>query len=143
MSVDSDNDTYAVGDSSIGEPTAIFLRFDLDSAFSGKTVTQVTLTLTVTNVANAGSSSSGEVWRVSCFTRQDLFTSIPAKMGTTPLAPAQGPVVLSQDVSWLLPVSTVTAAQPVCFGIFPKAADGADYYNKTGAKPPRLSIDFQ
>jgi hypothetical protein len=142
MSVDQANSDYAV-DGGADEPTVAYLRFELDNTFAGATVTSVTLTLTTTSNVDSQSNSSGEVWAVPCFTRTDLFNAAPGKSGSSALAGSQGAVVPSQTVNWSLPVGSVSAGQPACFGVFPTSSNGVDYYNNDGTTPPSLTIDYQ
>jgi hypothetical protein len=127
-----------------GSPaTAAFLSFVLDNAFAGKQVTSVTLQMTVANETSANGNMSGEVWAVEPFTRPDLFTKVPAKQGSAPLAADQGAVVPLQVVSWPLPSDSVTANQSVYLGVFPLSTDGVDDYGKVSPAPPKLIVQYQ
>jgi hypothetical protein len=124
-------------------PHHAYLRFDLDGAFAGRTVTAVRLQLHTTDDQNAGSPSSGEVWSVATFVRADLFTGAPAKQGSAPIAADIGTVARMAPVEFSLPVTSVTANGAACFGIFPLSTEGVDYYNDSGAQPPQLVVDYQ
>jgi len=120
-----------------------FARFDLDNQIAGRIVTSVKLRMTATSDAKAPSPDSGVVWKVQAFTRTSLATAEPAKVGNQPLAGSQGAVIKLQVVEWPLPTTTVTANQPVYLGLVSANADGVNYWNQSGANPPKLIIDLQ
>jgi hypothetical protein len=124
--------------------TAGFLRFELDGAIAGKTVSAVTLRMTVGNQTNSNSTQSGTISAVSCFTLADLSVAAPAKQGGT-ISPNQGAVNNQEVVNFPLPAGSVTANQPVCLGIYSVngVSDGVDYGNTKGTTPPQLIIDYQ
>jgi hypothetical protein len=142
MVVDEQNSAM-IGQSGAGggPPTAVFLRFELSGELAQKTITSVTLDMTITDYTNAGSSSSGQVYSVEDFTRPELFLQAPAQTSGV-VGPNQGTVATLETVSWGLPVSVVDDAI-VCLGVYPTNIDGAYYYNAAGATPPKLSIDYQ
>lgn len=140
MSVDSANSGLP-SDAAGGPPTAAFLRFNLNNAFAGKTVTAVALEVTVMSDVDSASVSSGEVWSVSTFTRPTLFNSVPSK--GVKLAGNIGPLAVNTTYQWSLPTSSVAPGAAACFGIFPISTDGVDYQNTKGAKPPRLIVTYQ
>ncbi len=142
MSVDANNASFTQD----GGPliaTIAFVSFNLDNAFAGKTVTTVQLVLTVDTSSGSESSSSGEVWEVSSFTRPDLFNAVPSKVGGSPLAGNQGAVALGQEVKFTLPVTAAKAGQFVYFGVFPTNSNGIDYLNLKGVPPPKLEVTYQ
>lgn len=141
MSVDNVNDALATSDAAPGPPSAAFLRFNLDGAFAGKTVTKVEVEAKALTGTSAASDSSGQVWSVSTFTRPDLFTAVPTK-GTL-LAGSVGAVASGATVKWTLPTTSVTAGNPACFGIYPVSTNGVDYQNAKGTSPPRLIVSYQ
>jgi hypothetical protein len=122
--------------------TAGYVRFNLDGAIAGKTISAVTLRLTVGNQTNSDSTQSAEINAVTCFTLADLSSTAPAKQGGV-LSPNQGAVANNEVVNFPLPVGTVTANQPVCLGIYSLGTDGVDYVNTKGTTPPQLIIDYQ
>lgn len=124
-------------------PAYSFLRFDVDDTLAGRTVTSVTLRLTVTSQMGADSSQSGDIWEVETFTRQDLFGTVPAQVGAAPLSPSQGAVVQDQLVESTLPNGSVAANAPITLGVFQAVTDGVDYWNLNGAVPPELVIDYE
>jgi hypothetical protein len=126
-----------------GLPVYSFLRFDLDDTLTGKTVTAVTLRLTVPDTGSGDSPESGEVWEVEPFSRQDLFTAAPLQVGGAPLAMSQGAVALLDEVTWALPGDSVAPNSAVTLGLYPLVNDGADYWNLNGTLPPQLVIDYQ
>ncbi len=126
-----------------GFPNASFLRFDLDDALAGATITGVTLRLVVTTDANAFGDEAGEIWEVAPFARPDLFTAVPAKVGNTSLAPSVGAVALGDTVDWTLPPTVVVAGGSVYLGIFPISENGVSYWNLNGTTPPALIVDYQ
>jgi hypothetical protein len=143
VSVDGQNNGFPFPDGGTAPPSAAFMSFALDNAFAGKQVLTVTLEMTVTNGVGANSTQSGEVWKVAAFTRPDLFTTAPAKQGSAPLAASLGAVTQLQVVKWSLPTSAVQASQTLYLGVFPKNADGADYYSKVSPVPPKLVVTYQ
>ncbi len=138
--VDLVNDELASSDAALGPPTAGFLRFDLDNAFAGKTVTKIELVVRV-GASPASSDHSGEVWTVSTFTRPDLFKAVPAKVAK--VATDLGAVAANATVKWTLPNNTVSANTAACFGVFTSSTNGADYQNTKGSIPPRLLVTYQ
>ena len=138
--VDLLNDELASPDAALGPPTAGFLRFDLDNAFAGKTVTKIELVVRV-GASPSSSDHSGEVWTVSTFTRPDLFKAVPAKLAK--VANDLGAVAANATVKWTLPNNTLSANSAACFGVFTSSTNGADYQNTTGSNPPRLLVTYQ
>ncbi len=139
MSVDGADDQLAP-DGGAAPEVASFMRFNLDGAIAGKTVTKVELELTATPTAGSDGPQAGEIWRVSSFTRPALFSSAPSKQGGAALAASQGPVAASQVVTWTLPNSAVQANASLYLGVFATSLNGVRYYNTKGASPPKLSI---
>jgi hypothetical protein len=136
------NDQLAVdfSDSVTTHPWDGFVRFDLDGAFAGGPVTNVTLQLTVTNASGA-EGHTGVVWQVAPFTKPDLYTAEPAKIGANPLAGTQGTAALLAVVEWPLAASLALPSGSVYLGLTSSASDGVAYWNLEGANPPRLVID--
>lgn len=124
--------------SQVSLPGHAFVRFDLDGQLAGLTVIEVRLRMTVGDVADADSSSTGELFEVAPFTRMDLFTAAPATMGM--LGGDQGAVTLNDVVDWLLPTTIVAADGSVFVGLLPVVSNGVDYFNANGAQPPKLII---
>jgi hypothetical protein len=124
-----------------GPPTAVFVRFDLGK-LAAKTIVSATYEMTITDYTNSGSSSSGEVFEVSTFTRPDLFSVAPTKVGGV-IGANQGTVAALETVSWQLPLATPAGKETLCLGVFPTNIDGAYYYNVAGTTPPRLRIDYE
>jgi hypothetical protein len=140
------NDDVFTVDASDGPMSNVihgYLRFNLDNQLAGRTVTNVTLRLTVGTNMNAQAPMSGEIWQVAPFTRPDLFLMIPAAM--TMLASDQGAVVLGQVVDSVLPTSLVAANGAVYLGVVPLASrtDGVDYWNLQGVDPPKLIVTVE
>lgn len=140
MSVDTVDDSLANGGSA--PQAGAFLVFDVDGAIAGKTVTKVELTLTVASTAGSEGPQSGEVWRVAAFTRSDLFSAVPAKQGGAAVAASQGPIAVSQVVTWTLPNGTVQANTPLYLGVFPVNNNGIRYLNQKTVTPPRLVVTW-
>jgi hypothetical protein len=139
MSVDLVDDELAP-DGGAPPASAAFLRFNLDGAIAGKTVTKVELELTAASTSGADSPQAGEIWRVASFTRTALFTAAPNKQGGAPIASSFGPVATGQVVTWTLPNGSVQANTPVYLGIFAASNNGVRYVNGKGTKPPKLTI---
>jgi hypothetical protein len=143
MVVDLQNSAMIGGSGSGGgPPTAVFVRFDLGPYLAAKTIVSAEYQMTITDYTNSGSSSSGEVFEVSAFTRPDLFVSAPAKVSGV-LGPNQGTVATLETVSWQLPPVNASGKEAVCLGVYPTNIDGAYYYNGLGTTPPRLHIDYE
>lgn len=137
MSVDLTNDNFA------NAPTAVFLRFNLDGALAGKTVTSVSLSLTVGSNPGNESDSTGDVWRVASFTRAALFSAVPSKVGSSPLAGDLGAAAQGGTITFTLPSNLPQASTPVYLGVFAASTNGTDYQNAKGGSPPTLKIDYQ
>jgi hypothetical protein len=125
-----------------GPPTAVFVRFDLGPYLAAKTIVSAQYEMTITDYTNSGSTSSGEVFEVSTFTRPDLFTAAPTKQGGV-IGQNKGTVATLETVSWQLPLTTPAGKEALCLGVFPTNIDGAYYYNTLGTTPPRLRIDYE
>jgi hypothetical protein len=136
------NQLHVDGDASM-HPWDTFLRFDLDDAFAGRTVTGVRLQLTATDVAAAMSDNSGVVYKSVEFTSADLSTAEPMKAEMGALAPSQGEVVPLQTVEWALPASLASPNGSVYLELETPSADGVDYWDQTGTTPPQLFIDVR
>jgi hypothetical protein len=130
-------------DTASAHPYHAFVSFELDEAFAGRTVQQVTLRLVVASYAKSAGDQSGEIWEVEPFDELDLDDHAPEKVGTAPLAQSGGPVTQGQVVEWALPVDLVAPEKDIYLGIFPVSDDGVDYWNDDGAVPPELVITYQ
>lgn len=126
-----------------GNPAYSFVRFDVDGTIAGRTVTSVLLRLTVSDLADANSAQSGDIWEVETFNRQGLFNAVPAQIGAAPWVPSIGAVVQNQLVEVSLPNDSVAANEPTTLGIFTAISDGVFYFNLNGAVPPELVIDYE
>jgi hypothetical protein len=136
-------DTVIVDGDDTMHPWDTFLRFDLDTAFAGRTVVGVRLQLTATDATIAMSNNSGLVYESVPFTNTDLTVAEPAKAQAMALAPSQGAVTQLQTVEWPLPASLVTAGGSVYLELESPSTDGVDYWNRAGATPPQLFVDVQ
>lgn len=136
MAVDAD-------DTASGNGWESFVRFDLDATIAGRTVTSVKLQLSATSDGSASSGSTGAVWRVATFTRTSLAVTVPATIGSQPLAGSQGAVDPDDVVVWTLPTGLPAANSSVFLKIKTADTDGVLYHNQTSAKRPRLIIDLQ
>jgi hypothetical protein len=127
-------------DSATNAPWVAYVRFDLDAAFAGRTITRVVLRATTTDAPNAEGPQSGEVFAVEPFAAADLEGTAPAKISDR-LAPSTGPVDALTTVEWPLPSALVSAGGSVYLGLFPIDENGVNYGNTSSATPPRLVID--
>jgi hypothetical protein len=114
-----------------------FIRFDLGVVPSG--IASLELQLVVGEASDASSVSTGELWRVTPFVRDDLFTQAPANAGGTPLGTDLGTVVQGQTISWTLPPQAIQRGS-LFLALRPVSDDGVDYDNLTGAVPPRVIV---
>jgi hypothetical protein len=136
------NQLHVDGDD-VMHPWDTFLRFDLDAAFAGRTVTGVRLQLTTSDAAAAMSDNSGIVYKSVEFTSADLATAEPMKAQSAALAPSQGAVAPMQTVEWPLPATLASPNGSVYLELENPSADGVDYWDQTGSVPPQLFIDVQ
>jgi hypothetical protein len=136
------NQLHVDGDDAM-HPWDTFLRFDLDAAFEGRTVTSVRLQLTTTDVAASASDNSGIVYKSVEFTSADLSTAEPMKAQTTALAPSQGVVMPLQTVEWALPASLASPGGSVYLELENPSTDGVDYWDTAGTTPPQLLVDVR
>lgn len=136
MTVDLLDDTKQI-------PFYIYLSFDLDAQIAGKVCTAAAVTLTVADQGNAKADQSGELWQVSAFDANSLGLGLPTKLKK--LGADQGPVALSQPVSWPIPTGLVSANGTVYLGVFPTTSDGVEYWNssKQAKTPPVLAVTCQ
>jgi hypothetical protein len=81
---------------------------------------------------------SGAVYRVSPFTRMDLFDSVPTTM--TELAPDGGAVLAGATIEWTLPTSSVTPNGSLFVGVITTSTNGVDYDNLNGTVAPKLVV---
>jgi hypothetical protein len=136
------NQLHVDGDATM-HPWDAFLRFDLDDAFAGRTVTGVRLQLTASDSAAAMSDNSGVVYKSVEFTNADLSTAEPLKAQTAALAPSQGAVAPLQTVEWPLPAALVSANGSIYLELENPSTDGVDYWDNAGATPPQLIVDVR
>jgi hypothetical protein len=114
-----------------------YLRFDLASI--PPDAVSLELQLVVGDASDAPSMSSGEVWQVEKFVRDDLFQQPPASVGMA-LAGDQGTVMPAATVSWTLPPSAVDAAGSLFIELRTLIDDGVQYHKLDGPVPPRLIV---
>jgi hypothetical protein len=126
-----------------GNPSNSYIRFDLDGILDGHTVSSVTLRVTVTDLSDADSTESGEIWEVLPFTAVSLDNMVPARISGSPVADSQGPVTFGQQVDFDLPTSMVAACGSVYLVVYPVQVNGAKYWNTNGDVPPELIVDYQ
>lgn len=117
------------------------MRFEIDAAVAGRTLTGIQLRLHTDGGASSNGPSAGELWQVTPFTRASLFSATPAKVGTAPLATG-GSIGASEEIRFSVPRRLVTACAPVFLGIFPTTSDGIGYYDERGAIPPALLVSY-
>lgn len=129
-------------DTAAAHPWVAYVRFAIDDQIAGRTITAITLRVTATDDAAADSNSTGEVFAVAPFSLADLTGTAPAKTSAR-LAPSQGAVAKLDVIDFPLPLDAATAEQPAHFGIFPASAQGVNYWNSSGPKPPVLIIDTE
>jgi hypothetical protein len=130
-------------DSATGNPWVGFFSFAIDDKVAGKTVTAVTLQLRTTSNSKAPANKSGAVWQVQPFTLTSLSMTVPTHIGATPLGADKGAVSTNLTLTWMMPVSLVTANNGVFFGIETTSSDGTNYWNSSGTTPPKLTVDVQ
>ena len=129
-------------DATTMQPWDVFIRFDLDSAFGMATVQKLTLELTVTDDNLAPSGNSGVVWQVAPFTKMDLYTKEPAKIGMMPISGSQGAITKLEVVHFPLPAMLAAPNGSVYLGMTTPSQDGANYWNLAGPNPPRLLVEI-
>jgi hypothetical protein len=118
---------------------AALLAFELDDSFIAANVVAVKLQL-ATGGLGSESESSGEVWEVAPFTRNDLFGTLPAKQGAAPIADPLIGVAACTVVEWTLPLA-VEPSTTVYLGVFPRSSNGVDYFGIGGDFAPRLIVE--
>lgn len=126
-----------------GHPWDAFLRFHIDTAITGRTITAVHLQMTASTNMYSDSPSSGSVYEVVPFSSTDLTTAEPAKADPAAVAGPQGAVALGQTVLWPLPNQLAAAGSNVYLELETANTDAVIYDNKNGAVPPTLIIDTQ
>jgi len=121
----------------------VFLRFDLDGAFSVNEVSSVTLRMTGSPVGE--SDNTGDIYRVTPFDRTDLFSTgtLPANVSAAPLAGSQGALAANEVIDWALPTNLAQPGQSVFLRANPLSGDGARYMNTGGANAPLLIVNCQ
>lgn len=129
-------------DTGTTDPWNAYIRFEVDAAIAGRTVTSVVLRLTATDDPKAPGANAGDVSLVSPFDAASLAVSTPVASGT-PVALSPGPVDIGSQLDWQLPTDAVAASSPVYLGIASQSTDGVNYWNLAGSDPPRLIIDAQ
>ncbi|MBV8760091.1 MAG: hypothetical protein JO257_22560 [Deltaproteobacteria bacterium] len=126
-----------------GHPWDTFLRFHIDTAIAGRTVTAVHLQLTASMNPNSNSDSSGSVYESVAFSSTDLTVAEPAKANPAAIAPSQGSVQLGATVVWPLPKRLGVAGTNVYLEVETASIDAVIYDNRSGLAPPMLIIDTQ
>lgn len=121
-----------------GVATHGFLRFDVGVLSEG--VSALQLVLTVGDASDAGSVSSGEVWRVTSFIRADLFNTAPTNVDTQPVGTDQGNIAQAATVTWVLPSESVAPDGSLYLAIRPLVGDGVQYHSVSGGSPPRILV---
>lgn len=127
----------------VGHPWDTFLRFHIDAAIAGRTVTAVHLQMTASTNANSNSPSSGSVYESVAFSSTDLTMAEPAKADPAAIAGPQGAVALGQTVVWPLPTQLGVESTNVYLELETADTDAVIYDNKNGAVPPTLIVDTQ
>lgn len=135
-------DTEFINQGGAGRPARALLRFEPPAALAGKTLTKVTLEVTVSAGDSAGSDGAGTVSSVEAFDATSLNTKAPAPL--VQLAGDPGACTPGQVVQWDLPVMFVVPGQPLYLGIFAIDSDGVLYRSSRAPGPdmPRLVIDY-
>lgn len=135
MSVDLENS------GAMGAPTTAFVAFVPDDELATATVLSAEVRLTATDEANAESTTqSGELWLTESFTLDSLALGQPALLGRGPIAPDQGAVVTSEEVTWELDPADVDTSSTVFVAVVPTTVEGVDYWNSDGVHPPVLRL---
>ncbi|MEZ4429278.1 MAG: hypothetical protein R3A51_16515 [Nannocystaceae bacterium] len=108
--------------------TRSFLRFPWPAALDGAQIVAVELLLTSSDHdGQTTSDQSGEIWACEAFDL-DVVVDEPALVDAA-IAPDQGAVDLTQQVSWTLPVSVLVPGQPTHLAVVPVSDDGVNYWN--------------
>jgi len=128
----------SAGGPSASQATHSYLRFDLDDKFDGLRIVDVRLEITVPNESGCNSGSSGRLWEVMPFIRDDLFNGLIPAVGM--LGEAQGPVELGEVIAFSLPLHIVSPNGSIYLHIDPSGSDGVGYFNDMGLTPPKLII---
>jgi len=121
----------------------VFLRFDLDSAFSADEVSAVTLRMTGSPAGQ--SDNTGDIHRVTPFDRNALFSTgtLPTNVAAAAIAGSQGALAANEVIDWALPTTLAQPGQSVFLRANPQSSDGARYMNSGGANPPLLIVTCQ
>ena len=123
------------------------LRFPAQPSLVGKTITAVTLTLTVTNQMTAAADQSGAIWASEAFELATLADSVPALVGDAPLSGDLGAVSNGVEVVWDLPASTLSDPNAELFlQIVAASSDEVHYWNDTApdeSLSPRLQVQWE
>lgn len=118
-----------------------FVAFAIDDGLAGATVLDAEVRLTATDEVNAESTTqSGELWLTEPFTLATLSVGQPTLLGGGPIAPDQGAVVTSEEVTWPLDPSDVDLDSTIYIAVVPTTIEGVDYWNSEGTHPPVLRL---
>lgn len=120
-------------------PYHVFLRFDFDASFQGKTVTSAVLRLEASD-HNFTPGPSGELWQVAPFSRADLFVSLPANVGASPIGADLGSLDTGDVAQWSIPPHLITPNGALTLAVRPTSGDALAYWNNNGSVPPSLTV---
>lgn len=124
-----------------GGEQRIYLKFAIPAQPPVQNLASATLQLRCGADQRANAPASGDVWRVAAFDLAGL-SQVPALLGGAPISADVGAVLQNQVVNWILPVGSIPGPGGYFLGVTPNKADGAYYYNRRGAAPPRLILDY-
>lgn len=135
MSVD------AVNNGAMNAATTAFVAFEFDDELAGEILASAEVRLTATDEANAESTTqSGELWLSEAFSLASLAVAQPSLLGKGPIAPDQGGVMTSEEITWTLEPSDVDLGATLYIAVVPTTPEGVDYWNSEGTHPPVLRL---
>lgn len=141
--VNGDGNMVADGlDAGSDQESRIFIRFPALPNANVEDVVAVRLELTVTDDANAASSSSGEVFETVPFGLAELQSDQPSIVGGV-IGEDQGDVTELRVVTFQLPTAVLVQDQALHLSIVNPTSNGVNYWNLDGTDPPRLVIELQ
>lgn len=119
-----------------------FLKFDVDDAILGATVSAVRLEVSVASNGDAAASAPA-VWQVEEFqTRAELFLTEPMPVGSAALADAPQ-AIDGSTLTYALPIDSVSPGASLYLGLLPESAAGVALWNANGSRPPQLVIEYR
>lgn len=119
------------------ETIAIFLKFEVDPSFEGRTVTRADVVLAVMEP----SETPGSLYQIEPFTLETLTMGFPDPAGR-PLAEPRGPAEAETLMWFVIPDEIAETTESLYFGLYPAHLTTMSYGGAMHREPPRLVVTY-